>query len=552
MSNFRKLIIHALNLLVSANMMFFNPDMFDPDGGYSTDRDLVGLLDSTGREIIPAAYSRIDYAGHGLFIASGINEKVPFERGADRYLFTASGESIKVKVPEGGKFRRILWLGGIEMDSDSELKVLPHNTLLTFIKDGRYGICDANGNEIVEPVYNFICPPHENLCLMKKTIQREGRLSTFDVISRQTKDLPLKNLDQTEFPSGFRTYGFFSEGLAPLRFITGHGQAGYGYVNTNGKIVIDPRWDNAWPFVKGIALVAICKDKYETFLINKAGKVVSPSRLNVDKFQGDYAIASYRKNPNKFGIVNRKFEFVIKPNYLVVQAVYKSKAFSQSYDTMARLYAPADYFVCDRFVYSGDFRLLFEFPPGCSPNHVEVTDSYWIRTINDQKVYFDLTGKEIPAPKSIEQQSMQRKVYLLAPNRYVLKINTDSGKFDSRLWTLGLGKPISRLLMFERFLQERDLIGMSEDDVLKLLGPGEPRRYPTRDISSTRLYVLTSGGCDVESALLLKLTMHNGKVESWCFSSNGKDQPSNTRNVLIPHDSFSAGFPSTMPKYKDN
>jgi hypothetical protein len=533
-------------------MMFFNPDIFDPDGGFGTDGDLIGLLDSNGREIIPAVYSRIDYAGHGLFIASSVNERDPFERGADRYLFTASGESIKVDVPKGGKFRRILWLGGIEMDSDSEMKVLPRNTLLTFIKNGRYGICDLNGNEIVEPTYDFICPPHENLCLMKKVVRREVQLSTFDVKSRQIKDLPLKNIDQTEFPSGFKTYGFFSEGLAALRFVNRDGEAGYGYVNSNGKIVIAPRWDHASPFINGMASVALSKDTYEMFLINKAGKVVSPPRLNVDKFQGDYAIASYRKKPNKFGVVNRKFEFVIKPDYEVVQTVHKRKAFSQSYDTITRLYAPADYFVCDRFVYSSDCRLLFEFPSGCSPNHVEVTDSYWIRTKNDQKIFFDLTGKEIPAPKSIEQQSMQRKVYLLAPDRYVLKINTDCGKFDSKIWALGPGKPISRLLMFERFLQERDLIGMSEDEVLELLGPGESRRYPTRDISPTRMYVLTFGGCDVESSLLLKLTMHNGAVESWCFSSNRKDQPSITNNVLILHDSFSAGFPKTIPKYKDN
>lgn len=49
----------------------------------------------------------------------------------------------------------------------------------------------------------------------------------------------------------------FSEGLAAVSAPDANGQTKFGYIDKTGKIVIEPKYDYAFPFSDGLAQVAI-------------------------------------------------------------------------------------------------------------------------------------------------------------------------------------------------------------------------------------------------------------------------------------------------------
>jgi len=544
MKNIRNVPVVVLNALLSLNFFFVNPDMFDPDGGLSANGDLVSLVDSNGRTIVAPKYSRIDYAGHGLFIMSSINKPDPYVRGNERYLFTSSGEEIRVKVPAGGQFRRILWLGSNQLDNDVKIQKLPIESLFTFVKNGKYGVSDIDGNQIVDPQYNFIDIPHDGVSIMLSYADRHTKLSLFDVQKRRVVALPLKDIDGI-FPDEIRNSTYFSEGVAACKVRDENGFSKYGYIDTSGNFVIAPQFVFAGPFMKGVATVSM--NGNGSYTIDKTGKQISPDLLDVAQFRGEYAIAKNRAISGGYGIVNRKFEFVINPDFRAISAVERRKAYSHFFDVKSRTTDPPDFYLCDSSVYSRDCRFLFNFPPNFRPSD-DVTASYWGGWKSDKPTYFDFSGKETTKPPTIERRNAHETVYLVAPDRYVLLVSTDSGKFDPRYWSLQHDSPISRLTMFSRFLQENDLIGMEIENVLRLLGPGMQRSLGEHQ--PTHVYSLISGGCVADSAVLIKLNVSNSKIQSWNFNTMFKDLPPITENVLIKSANVSSSrVPETVPKY---
>jgi hypothetical protein len=68
-------------------------------------------------------------------------------------------------------------------------------------------------------------------------------------------------------PAQFNTAAEFSEGLAVVS-IGGK----FGYIDKSGKFVINPQWDSALNFDKGVAEVWLTQPKYKKGYINKQGK----------------------------------------------------------------------------------------------------------------------------------------------------------------------------------------------------------------------------------------------------------------------------------------
>ena len=60
-----------------------------------------------------------------------------------------------------------------------------------------------------------------------------------------------------EFPFGNNKPGAFWEGYAVVGIATEEGFLKFGYINTEGKIVIEPQFDTTYLFEEGIAAVKI-------------------------------------------------------------------------------------------------------------------------------------------------------------------------------------------------------------------------------------------------------------------------------------------------------
>jgi len=118
----------------------------------------------------------------------------------------------------------------------------------------------------------------------------------------------------------FREPSYFSEGLAPVTLANSTGVPAppsyMGYIDKTGAFVIAPQFSLAWNFSGGLARVQVGgKMTY----INKQGKTVFTIANGgwADEFSEGLANVSIRKGsgPETWGYINRKGDFVIKPQF---------------------------------------------------------------------------------------------------------------------------------------------------------------------------------------------------------------------------------------------
>lgn len=90
-----------------------------------------------------------------------------------------------------------------------------------------------------------------------------------------------------------------------------------GFVDKNGKVVIDPAYDTVCDFSDGLAAVQNSDGKWG--FIDKTGKVVVPL---VYRMCGDFSegLASVETEDEKWGYVNTQGNIVIAPEYIGVSA----------------------------------------------------------------------------------------------------------------------------------------------------------------------------------------------------------------------------------------
>jgi hypothetical protein len=121
-------------------------------------------------------------------------------------------------------------------------------------------------------------------------------------------------------------------------------------------------------------------------------------------------------------------------------------------------------------------------------------------------------------------------------------VNPDDGRFNPKLWRSQ--KVVTRPVLFERLLREYDLIGMSTDKVLELLGSqgnagfGDGVAWDNyRGDLRTLIQSFGGGGCVPQMSLHFQINFKDDRVVSWQFLNgvpDGQESQSITENVLIP------------------
>lgn len=121
-----------------------------------------------------------------------------------------------------------------------------------FVKnsDGKYGIVERSTGKMIVPCeYDDYCLYSDGLAAVSQTdangVQKYGFIDTNGQLV-----LPV----QYEIPEFFYSIFSFSEGLAVIAK-TENGVTKYGYINTEGEIVIPVEYDDANPFSEGYAAV---------------------------------------------------------------------------------------------------------------------------------------------------------------------------------------------------------------------------------------------------------------------------------------------------------
>ncbi len=249
----------------------------------------------------------------------------------------------------------------------------PYVSMVNKVK--HYGLMDASGKVVIEPIYDAMSFPTEGKCSVMKNgkwgyIDTTGKkltefiydqawpfeggralvmLGDFDTGKYGMIDLKGNYVLKpeyaviTEFSEGFVKVsaewgkcGFadttgeiviamvysdvmkFTEGLAAVKVT--ESDDGWAYINTKGELAIDMQFAEAYPFSDGLAAVgkkienAVNVEAGLKFgFIDKTGKVVIPYRYDyVALFCDGLALV---RNGDLYGYINKKGEEVIKIQY---------------------------------------------------------------------------------------------------------------------------------------------------------------------------------------------------------------------------------------------
>jgi len=165
--------------------------------------------------------------------------------------------------------------------------------------DKGFGLIDKSGKYIVEPVYDYISGFSEGFA-----IAYSGP-SSYKVLNEKGHVI-------FEIDSGY-IYNF-SDGLAAFTRTDSSGNMLYGFIDTQGNVVIEPRYLYVNPFKDGKALVQLEQEKYA--LINKKGEVINTfNYYSVGNLSE--GLMSFRDGiDGKFGYIDEAGKVVIKPQFL--------------------------------------------------------------------------------------------------------------------------------------------------------------------------------------------------------------------------------------------
>ncbi len=173
---------------------------------------------------------------------------------------------------------------------------------LSCVKIGKkYGFIDKTGKFVIQPKYD-LCLGFSDGIAMVQVVQRKPVYSWKNFFIDKSENTVLS----PPFESFKSFFSSFSEGLALIKV-----DEKWGYMDKQGKAVIQPQFDSAGYFSEGLAHITLDgKPAY----IDKSGKVVLKPKIDSHwgGFHEGLAAASVGK---KWGFIDKKGRFVIQPQF---------------------------------------------------------------------------------------------------------------------------------------------------------------------------------------------------------------------------------------------
>jgi len=212
--------------------------------------------------------------------------------------------------------------------------------LFPIVKNGKFGFIDKNGSVRIEPRYDAVQDFSEGLALVtlnrkKFFIDMKGTIAiqpeNFEPINVFNNGRARGNITtRSPYTKGYidktgkividdsRMGGacWFSEGLACV--VTGK----WGFIDTSGKFVIPPQFDEASPFSEGLASVTFWDQskasRHKHGFIDKTGTVVIKPLFDiVQRFSEGVAAVGIKKGVDgyQFGFIDHAGLMIIKPQF---------------------------------------------------------------------------------------------------------------------------------------------------------------------------------------------------------------------------------------------
>lgn len=208
--------------------------------------DLFGIIDISGKEIMPCLYSNVNYNDNSRLIG-----EVSFGSNEPDSLFSLTSK--KVIVMETG-----------------HRQLTPEKDKLYRFYDGYYnssprGWCDKKGKVVIYPKYSHFYSTFKNSSVA--IVSENGNSAS--LINRKGEVV-------SQLPASPRSYWQFDEnGLALIRFFDF-----YEALNEKGEIIISNNYQYIWHISGDIYL---CKNQNGTAnVVNSKGKILSSSTVEVN------------------------------------------------------------------------------------------------------------------------------------------------------------------------------------------------------------------------------------------------------------------------------
>ena len=185
----------------------------------------------------------------------------------------------------------------------------------------------------------------------------------------------------------FDDAGDFSEGFAQVKK-----DGKYGFIDKSGKVVIEPQFDNVEYFIEGFAQVE--KDGKYGF-IDKNGKVIEPQFDEVGSFSEGFVCV---EKDGKWGFIDKNGKVVIEPQYS------SADGFSEQRRTPLPSHRACDVAVGDLNGNGFDDVALcqtrtdtmysIESPIFCGTSEGIVSEPVWLNTEGARRVFIARTSAE--------------------------------------------------------------------------------------------------------------------------------------------------------------
>jgi hypothetical protein len=202
-------------------------------------------------------------------------------------------------------------------------------------QNGKYGMINAEGREIISPVYDYVSAPSSDGIII---VEKDGKSGIVDSRGVFTFNLSNRFEKIYGFKEGFSKfllkgkYGFMDRYgnvyISPQYPETGEMsdsmvnvviKGKWGYLDFKENLKVQPYYEQALPFENGTAIV---KENGKWNLINKDGRQLHKNDLDtiVKKESGRYQLVLNKK----FGLANTKGKEIIAPKYEAVVEIGKN------------------------------------------------------------------------------------------------------------------------------------------------------------------------------------------------------------------------------------
>ncbi len=251
----------------------------------------VGVIDKKGNEIIEPIYSSIYIPNQAkdVFICFTDDENYQVLNSKGKDLFTDYQSVYPIVI------------------SDTTLEM--EKNVLSYEKDGKYGLIDYSGKELSKPIYDSVSSlTNKPGCIL---VKKDGLYGVVDSKGNTVIDAKYNTIKGDEYSSeteGYTKTGYIISEKTNTGII-------YGYINYEGKMLIEPKYESITR-----CLEYEDDDVYLVFMNNgKKGVIKNKKTIIKAKFQSIryYNVADiFVVNRNgKFGFYKNNGDEILEPIY---------------------------------------------------------------------------------------------------------------------------------------------------------------------------------------------------------------------------------------------